>query len=403
VRVLLVAHSRQDAHSLLPVADKLSELDPASQVHFLALDRFYEQGVESELHAAGVRYRQLPNPGLGSLRGEWGALPLLRVVLRLAPEIRRIVAETDAILCANAGVIEGSLFTEARRLGVPRYVIQPGLVFDEAVSAGKRAGRWIRRTSTRLGSSLMSGVGLGSLSGRGGGRPYARVSAVFAMGEDSRVGLQKLGAKADAIVVSGVPRLAAQFSLRSTPVDPQGGVLYLTGAWLWHGESEGEALQQQQLRSLCAAASFLGRLRIRVHPRDDRAAYRWCLDYDHVELSGPEQPLGHDVVGAAVVASRVSTAVVEAVVGGRLGVMIDPPRFRNKAAIWRDPFFVQRDVGGAIGSIREVLENPALAGTVRDRELELVAEVISPDTPQAARVIAGRILGDATQALRARR
>lgn len=393
-RILLIAHSREDVRNLLPLADALGQIDESFERFFVSLEPFFAQGIDADLEAANAPYVVLRNDSSIDLRGERRPTVLLRAAREATPQIKRLVEDAAAVVCGQTGIVERAFAAFANEQDKPTAVFQPGFLASREPSARRR----VRRFATGFGARALSAMGRREFANRGGGKPFVGFTSVFAMGEESRDELARMGASDDAIVVSGLPRLAPAFELgadsptrASAPV-----VLYLTGAWRWHGDLAGEQVDRDHLRSLCSAAEAWSQLRVRVHPRDDSTAYEWCLGYENVELTDSGRELYREVGDAAIVVARSSTAVLEGVVGGRLGVLIDPPLGNEARARWGSvglDRLVQRSAADAVAFINRAIEDPLWATSERREQLRRVSRVISPDTPRAAAIAATRFAG----------
>jgi hypothetical protein len=125
-------------------------------------------------------------------------------------------------------------------------------------------------------------------------------------------------------------------------------VLYLTGAFRWHGDQAMAAAQEEDVAELADACQEVGlSLTIRIHPRDDRDPY---LDVRASILDARSEPISASIRRSDLVLSIVSTGLVEAVLLGKPSrvLAIHARWSRYRRAFVADPIF------GAIRSIEQL-------------------------------------------------
>jgi hypothetical protein len=126
------------------------------------------------------------------------------------------------------------------------------------------------------------------------------------------------GVERDLIKVSTLPRheLVRNAAKRST--DARLHVLFLGGAYLWHGEKEGHQRQVSDFERFIEFSNESSNVvcRLRMHPRDDIDEYH-RLNLNAVEVSGKHVALESDLEWADVVVASRSSGLFDAVLAGR--------------------------------------------------------------------------------------
>ncbi|MDH5373863.1 MAG: alpha-2,8-polysialyltransferase family protein, partial [Acidimicrobiia bacterium] len=354
MRALLVSENLQDAHNLEPVGSEL--LARGWEVTLVSLEKFY--GVPATDAAAdrgfevAVLEPKHDHDRLGGL-SQSGRFRQLREILSQTAPIEDLVGSADATICSTPGPLQRSFAAIAAAAGKPAYCIQEGLVAPRGGTRQARVKRALVRTATR-GVALVGGLlGVDALRGRGDAKPFNGFTNVFAMGEDSVPHLIAQGADPDSVVVTGIPRFADLFTMDSTFEGQDSAVLFLGGAFRWHGDLLGDRLQQSEVEVLVETAIERGwHLRIRPHPREADGTY---LDYeDTVTVSSPERNLLDDLLEASAVVSLTSTSILEAIILGRIGVFAAPAFFPLG---WQEPWIVAPGMAGATELIRQAVDS----------------------------------------------
>lgn len=163
------------------------------------------------------------------------------------------------------------------------------------------------------------------------------VGTLFVIGEHSAAVLRNQGTKAREIVASGLPRWPDVPLDRSRP-QAVAKVLYLTGAFDWHGDKASGSAQVRDVTLLADECRQVGLdLSIRVHPRDIASRYagagKLILAEDE---SAYESILKNDLV-----VSIVSTGLLEAITLGRAArvLCMEPNWSRFSRSFAADPIF----------------------------------------------------------------
>lgn len=395
-RVVLLAQNREEAVTQRMVAAELTQHRWAAP-EFVSLDPFFGQDAAPVLEAEGVPVNVVaPRRSLRESFYSLRPIEKLRTILENQRGLAARCQGADALICCSDGALERVLINTMRRRGRPTYLITNGMLFHVPVSRG--------RELVRKGISAMGGSHLFfSEIGQGG------CSLVFAMGQHSRGELVKRGIPEERIVVSGAPRMAAIVErMRSAPPrfleNLEGSrplkLLFLMGAWDWHGLSAQGSLEYANLRALNdLAPSFKGRLRFeaRLHPRSSQREAGRVRALDHVRVTPASVPFHDHLRSAGVVLSQGSTGAFEALALGRMAMHLD---LFGVQPVWIERAF--RNAGLWCVRTRPEL-SAALAALARDRTVLAVhAEravsafwfFISERSPEAAFLIASRVRDD---------
>jgi hypothetical protein len=213
----------------------------------------------------------------------------------------------QGVVAFNDGAIQRVVLGAARRSGLRTDLLLDGMITRSTLpmtipGTVKRAVRALGRALEPSGLDIFlpSEVGLSS------------VDRIFVAGEHSATVLRDRGARAARIVASGLPRWS---DLRYPPPSRVRRVLYLTGAFGWHGDQATARSQVEDVCKLHRACEQLGlEVSVRVHPRDDARPY---LDAG-IMIDDPSRSFEAAVEKADLVLSIVSTGLVEAVLMGRV-------------------------------------------------------------------------------------
>lgn len=275
------------------------------EVRALDLDGIFQQGIDlsriDDVRVSVVDYR-MAVPFYRS-----SALTQVRAVRALASRIVRHAEGADIILAFNDGAVQRVALDDGRRHGRRTALLIDGIIsnYRERIPYSRRAlrqaGRVLNRT--RLASFLPSEIGM------------SPVDQIFVIGPHSADVLRSRGAPAGEIIATGLPRFPQE-----EPIAPRGTVrqlLYLTGAYGWHGAEHLDAAQVDDVRALKRLSDEIGsRLVVRVHPRDDLAAYGAHVDAIHTA----DRPIREDIGNSDVVISIASTGLLEAIALGRVAM-----------------------------------------------------------------------------------
>ena len=275
------------------------------EVRALNLDGVFHQGIDigriEGVQVSDIDYR-MPVPFYRS-----GAFTQVRTVRTLANRIIRHAEGADIILAFNDGALQRVALDAGRRWGRRTALLIDGMIsnYREQISHSRRllrqAGRVLNRT--HLATLLPSEIGM------------SPVDQVFVIGPHSADVLRSRGAPADEIIATGLPRFPEEEVV--APRGPVRELLYLTGAYRWHGAEHLDAAQVADVRMLGELAAEVGsRLAVRVHPRDDPAAYGAYVDNIHSAI----RPIREDIAASDVVLSIASTGLLEAIALGRVAM-----------------------------------------------------------------------------------
>lgn len=323
--VLFPCANRGQLGNALPVARALAA--DGVRAHLLSLDALHDQGVaaalERESLPEGVSHAPLAIPALSPPFARRAFVSRLRAVIALAPELRRRANGFDAIVIGMDGAFERILLQEIRSRGGFTALILDGPILPAPRVRRDRgavwsARRWLRFHARRLG--LHVGRALGLEPYVPGLLAHTPLDRIYTMGRFTTRTLAAHGL-ATPLETHGIPRLA---KLAGTPesadrIEPRAGrVLYASTAFRWHDEPYLDRCQRRDLESLATALPAAGwELHVRIHPREDRAAYRDLVGRPGVHVSPADIPLADEILAAEAVVTSISTAAVEALGLGR--------------------------------------------------------------------------------------
>jgi hypothetical protein len=231
----------------------------------------------------------------------------MRVVFAARRPLADALEGMDAVMVFNDGAIQRLALAEARHRQLLTTMLLDGIISEYGERTFSAFPRLIlRRVGLLFGGSWLSAL----LPSEVGMSP---VETLFVIGQHSADVLRKRGTRARRIVVSGLPRWSDGVAVRR-PMKVR-KLLYLTGAFNWHGNRRAASAQIADVQTLRDHCQRLGlELKIRVHPRDDVAPY---VGYGTVSSSEME-PLANAIDDSDMVVSMVSTGLLEAVSAGRL-------------------------------------------------------------------------------------
>jgi hypothetical protein len=294
----------------------------------LDLDGVFHQGTAQFL--GGVETRQ---SGLSSVRPFYraSAVSQARIVAAARPLVETWLDGVTAVVAFNDGALQRLVLAEALDRDVPTDMVLDGMISfpEDGLSARALVRRALRSAGRALGGASASAF----LPSDVGMFPVRRIHVA---GHHSANVLRERGSRANEILASGLPRWPEPEPSRLAPIR---NVLYLTGAFRWHGDPATAVAQEQDVVELAAVCRDLGLpLAVRVHPRDERHRY----EASGVSLVDPRaETITETIRRSDLVLSVVSTGLVEGVILGKpsrvLAIHPDWRRFSNSFAA--DPVF----------------------------------------------------------------
>lgn len=326
--VLFTLGNRQQVANALPVALELARR--GVHCRLLSLDPFYGQGVDEALDGVqdgaplpptidrlplGVPVLDPPFPRR-SMAGKW------RAIRRHADALRGTTGGQGALVVGVDGAVERLFLADFRRAGRPSAILWDGMASMRprvpALATGEGFGwalrQWGRFVARRTVLHAARRVRLDPFVP--GLAPHTPVARIFTMGRFVAAALRDQGIPSP-IEVTGLPRF--RDLLRVPPLEPAAGrrVLYLTSAFLWHGDRGLDRCQHRDLDTLASQLPKWGwTLRVRLHPRERAESYAHLRGRPGVELS-TGTALRRDAAAASVVVTAVSTAAAETLAMGR--------------------------------------------------------------------------------------
>jgi hypothetical protein len=324
--VLFPCANRGQLGNALPVARALAA--DGVRAHLLSLDALHDQGVapalERESLPEGVSHAPLAVPALSPPFARRPFVSRLRAVVALAPELRRLAKDFDAVVIGMDGAFERILLQEMRARGGFTALILDGPILPAPRlrrdrGAAWSARRWLRFHARRLGLHASHRLGL---------EPYVPgllahtpLDRIYTMGRFTTRALTAHGLTTP-LETHGIPRLAElgrSSDGAADRIEPRPGrVLYASTAFRWHDDPYLDRCQRRDLESLATALPAAGwEFHVRIHPREDRAGYRNLVGRPGVHVSPPDIALADEILAAQAVVTSISTAAVEALGLGR--------------------------------------------------------------------------------------
>lgn len=325
--VLFLPQNDSHAETTALLADALTSRGMASIA--LDLNGLYHQ--DTSRHLTRLESR---SSGLESVRPFYRLSPIrqARIVAAAIPRVRRWLEGIDAVVAFNDGAIQRLVLAEALRSGIATDLVLDGMItyVDEPQTprtivrqALRSAGR--RLSGTTIGAFLPSTVG------------HALVDRTHVAGQHSLEVLRAGGSRSRRLLASGLPRWPDPATPESLP--PVRHVLYLTGAFRWHGDHATADAQERDVMELAAACHEASlSLTIRVHPRDDLEPYGRV---QAAVIDPRSESMTASIGRADLVLAIVSTGLIEACILGRPSrvLAIHPRWSRFERAFVADPIF----------------------------------------------------------------
>ncbi len=395
-RIALLAQNEHDAISALLMAQELARQGWAAG-QLVSLDRFLQQRAERIFEGSGLAVEAVEPRR--PLRAPFYLLPRLErlaVVVANQRSLSSLEDRFDAMITGCDGALERVLINSLRRRHKPAYLVINGLHFSRSESGLQTA---VRRLLARLHYNHLFFSELGQ----------GMCHRVFAPGDHSRLELMKLGVPAERIDVTGSPRFASTIRpeldlerqildrlVRSEPLR----LLYLMGAWEWHGLFEEMNREMAQLEH-CAelAQRWPGRfeLLVRLHPRSSEAEKKQLESISKIRILSAERPLRDDLKTSDVVLAVASTGLLEAIALGRLVLVVDlfgVGHALNLRAFEERGMWVSRDAQALRSAFERILSpDEGLERRVCD-EVGSLWHFVSKNTPDATSRILDRIRAD---------
>lgn len=369
---------------------------PQNETHvesLAALERELQQrGVPvSAIDLSGVFHQQL---GLDALSGEVFRPPIatnesfyrlhpaaqIRTVMTAVGALRPYLEMACAVLAFNDGAIQRVMLRAARTKGIPTFLLLDGMISSYG---GSGKGAW-RRILSWLNRRLGSHAAMSFLPTEIG---MTDVDVLLVIGPHSAAVLRGKGARAGQIVATGLPRWPQQSEAQRP--ERARRVLYLTGAFAWHGYREAGRYQLSEVRTVANVCHRLGLdFTIRVHPRDDLGKYKTMGR----TIPSSQEPLWQSLRDADVVLSYVSTGLLEAITLRRLArvVAIHMPWDFLAPSFAADPMFEAIRTEEALQASLRLLADHIPESAYAAQEAGF-GRYVAGDGQAAARAVADRI------------
>ncbi len=319
-----LAQNRQDVENILPIMLEINKRGNVQPI-FISLDAFFHQGCEQILQNYEIDICRInPKRGMQSPFYLLSMPKKLRVIIENRRRIQNQCNAIDALVCSSDGALERIFINRTRREGKKSYLVMNGLIFAEEQ---KKLKENFRRIISSFGLSELFPSELGQ----------GRCSKIFVPGEYVLQQLIKRNLPSEKISVTGIPRfshLARRMASHSQIMSEEAFegqkkkfiMMYLLGAWDWHGEfyrSEKEWMQLQQLDEIIGRWGDEVALKIRIHPRSSQREIDRLDDLDHVSVTDAGQSLEESILSVDAVVAVFSTGFLEAIAAQKLAIVCD--------------------------------------------------------------------------------
>jgi hypothetical protein len=395
-RLLAVCENPLEVQSIVPVARELErQSDHRIRVDFASQDPLLSQGADAALQKADRSKRDLPYPvQLSRPFHDLGSREKLKVMLETERSLRSVMDAYDGLMYGIDDLAARMLAAEAYRRGIPTFQIFVSLNLGDA--SEKSVGRRLK-DGLRAVVGYVTGASFLTFPNRPAGSPCDRL---FVMGERNKEAFVEQGVPPERVFVHGMPRFANLFdrdpsSDRERP--EQSRILYVTGSFAWHGETEGHHLQQRQLHQIVDVleeqpAATRPEFALKVHPREDAGYYDWMRDREVVTVIPAEEDLYPCIQRSTAVASICSTVAYEAVLQDRISILT---RFPQPVDLplgkMHEDFVEVKSAKGFLDLVAGLDERPDVYDDMLARQRRNAERVIDPDTPRSAKLIAENI------------
>jgi len=319
-----LAQNRQDVENILPIMLEIKKRGNIKPI-FISLDAFFHQECEQILQNYEIDICRIkPKRGMHSSFYLLSMPKKLRVIIDNRRQIRNQCNAFDALVCSSDGALERIFINGIRREGKKSYLVMNGLIFAEEQNTLKES---FRRIISSLGLSELFPSELGQ----------GRCSKIFVPGEYVLQQLIKRNLPSEKISVTGIPRFSqiARRMVSHSQIMPKEElegqkikfiIMYLLGAWDWHGEfyrSEKEWMQLQQLDEIIGTLGDEVALKIRIHPRSSQREIGRLDDLNHASVTDAEHSLEESILTVDAVIAVFSTGFLEAIAAQKLAIVCD--------------------------------------------------------------------------------
>jgi hypothetical protein len=403
-RLLCIIENPHEVKSLVPICE-LAEQKSHGQLsfHYVAQDAYLFQGVEEALRQRGVQNSsQLPI--CRSLRRP---LPFHFLAVRWWVQYRSrfMVADLarnyDGLICGVDSSLICILIDEMKRKGKPTCLVVGGIDYPHPkgkIPWNQRVKNILRNAASRIlpHAEYMRSVGLFNEHTSG-------CDHVFVAGEGTAEALIARGVSRSTVKATGLPCFASLFPI-APPRFPAASetftILYIGGAFAWHGMHSAQRRQSAQLQEFVQAFSQLPqrfRLLLRPHPREDRKAYDWLVGCDRIDISDLGRPLHDDLRSASLTLGMISNVLLESLAFGVPSASLTFPEDEGTWSTYKlscpGGTIVELDSASAVlDFIREIsLDERKYIDLVRS-EVPVLQYNVADSTPNAVNLIAEEIV-----------
>lgn len=309
-KILILSENRQELECLNDIANEIVKHLPTAEITHVSLDRFYFQDAETYFKDKGLNYIELDYKEVLStpfpfLNGK----DKFEIIRYCMPQIIKLVKDVDAVICGIDGSFQRAFVSKAKKYGKKTFQLLISLIFDQDMKTTNLKDRMI---FSILSMFNMNYYYYGKICS-------AEFDRVYVCGGVVKEALLAGGVREDVIRVSGIPRFASLFESCEMKKSKAGKfrILYISGAFGWHRDYEGESIERYALGKLVEIIERDARFEftIKMHPRADMKCYEWLNDNNHIRIE-TNRDLAELYSQNDIVMSLRSTCMFESIVNG---------------------------------------------------------------------------------------
>jgi hypothetical protein len=396
--IVFICENPQEVQSLLPVARRFMEYHGDKvNVDFLSLDGFYLQSTEEIFKREKISFVKIsPIFNLKKPINFYNKLQKFIIFFFSLRQAKKVSRGYDCMVCGVDGRIQRIFISEMKKGSKPTFQIINALLFN--IPKNKKIGnklvsdlyQFIRVCLIKIGVCFLRtkiGVGQGGCDN------------IFVMGEYVKRVLAKRGIKANKVVSSGIPRFKVLFKKHKDGYKGfscsrgKSSIIYISGAYLWHGDVKGHKEQQERLQLINKSISKMSQryeLVIKLHPRERREFYKWTDGFPRIKLVRGD--LYEWIGNSGLVLSTHSTVLLEAVLLNRVSAVVDfQMGEEDKYCIFPKAVPQFSGLDRLIVFIKRLYEDIDFYQEILKLEKRIVFDFIDKKTPRSDEIIANEI------------
>ena len=305
--ITFVVQNETHAMNFAPVVGELLKRGvPENRLQTLHLDPIFGMTTLNLIEVPNQRIVQVAIPSPYYRLGRWERF---RWLMKSAHTLAESVKDTTVLVIGSDGGIQRLLSNRTRAHGGKAVMLLDGLLhpWPKGSVIKHRAKRTLGKALARVGLNYLFPSDVG----------HSNLDLIFVMNSFVKSLLMSQGVDIPIEVVS-LPRFNGyleRFNELRSAGHSQGrnNLLYVTGAYKWHGLYRESRCQERDIADLIEFAHAHPELtiRIRIHPREVMEDY--LRDWpSNIEISDSNRPVLEDLAWASVVITARSTVALEA-------------------------------------------------------------------------------------------